>query len=132
MGFFWNRRKSDASADLTRALIESFSARLKSNEEMEAKREELSLRKLEIEAQYAEHLAKARIEEKNAQQDRRLKAREWGATGQQRFKAKRAAEAAKPVCPVCENSSSAHLTAADIQYHHAGHPDNFTPTFEWN
>ena len=127
MGWIFGRRKEGLITALERINLD----RLKANAESEIKREELAIKKLEIEAKYSKELTESKIAEKDAAQERRIKARAAGALGGAKWKAKREAMEA-PKCAVCDNSASAYLTAADIQYHHAGHPENFTPNFEWN
>jgi len=121
-----------AKLDILVRLEELATKRLEAEMNAESKRSEVELRKLEIEAQYAEHLAKGRIEELKAKEEMRRTRKEWGSKGQKAWREREAVKAATPACPVCANSQSAHLTAQDIAWHHAGHPDNFTMPMNWN
>lgn len=102
--------------------------RMKAQAEIDAKKQEFDLRKMELEAQYAEHLTKAKILESDARQERKIKAREYGVTGARVARARRQAEQALPECSVCKNPSSPALLASEIEWHHSGHPANFTPS----
>lgn len=120
----WFRRKPNVSLleTLERVSLDRWKAQM----EADTRRAELEVRKMELEAQYAEHLAEARIKEKAAADELRQKRKEVGKKFRdQQLEAKR--EGAKVQCRVCENDHDINLSTADIQYHHAGHPANFTP-----
>jgi hypothetical protein len=127
MGIF-NRGRNQ----LLTALLEVEAQRLKSNAELETKRQEVELRRYQLELENAESIAKARILDRDAAHERRMKAREYGLRGNAVAKAKRQAAENAPRCPVCEDDHSPNLSAQDIAWHHAGHPDNFTMPMGWN
>jgi hypothetical protein len=123
---WWSRRREQI--DAFRILAEDITKRQQIQAEADAKRAEFELRKLEIEAQYAEHLAKAKIAEKDAASERRQKARQYGREGHARRKENEANK--PPNCKLCANPNDLSLTPLDIEWHHAGHPANFQPTWQ--
>jgi len=123
---WWRRREQ---FDALKLLAEDIRERHRALSEAEAKRAEVEIRKIELEAQYAEHLAKARIAEKDAQAERRAKLRQWGKEGQARYREKLRNPDPIP-CKVCANQGDPTLTPPEIEWHHAGHPENFQPRWE--
>lgn len=121
----WFNREAKANVliELEKAQVE----RLKAQVEADKQRMELSLREKELELKYSEQITASKIADKKAREEIRIMRREAGMQG---AKARKEAKANQgPACAVCENDKSPHLTAYDIQWHHAGHPANFTPNF---
>jgi hypothetical protein len=105
-------------------LEELHNQRLESDRAIEAKRAEFEIKKLELEMTHAVELAEARKVEQDAKVERRKKAREYGLVGahNRKVKAEQAAQAVH--CAVCANPNSPALTAPEIDWHHAGHPQH--------
>lgn len=126
----WFRRSQD---ELLKSLLTLEQERVRVAADIEVKRQEIEMRKLTLEVEHAEQLAKARAIEMDAKQDRKIKNREAGLrSAASKASAKVRAAAENPPCPVCDDEHSPKLTAADIAWHHAGHPANFNMPLNWN
>jgi hypothetical protein len=89
------------------------------------KREELELRRLEIEVENAETLQKSRAAEALARAELKQKQREWGAIARERRREKALKREERPVegaenCVVCKTPGEFHSTA-ETAWHIAGH-----------
>lgn len=107
------------------ALLQSFlsleQARVSRAAQIDEKKAELEMRKLELEVEHAEQLASARNKQREFDENLRQKRREW--TAQARERRKQKLELAKQsdhgFCKVCMGDNS--MTAADIEWHYNGH-----------
>ena len=120
MGWF-SRRKTD-----TDRLVESIIAGELKRRELDAiaeqKRLDFELRKIEIETENLELIAKEKRNDAGFREELRAMRREAGRKSAVARAEKKAAAANEPVaCPVCRDPGSAGLTAAQIEYHHLGH-----------
>lgn len=108
--------KPDALMSLLATLTEASTERYKAQLEHDAKIEDLQLRKHELEVQNASSLAEARAIERKAKEELRERKREQANNWNSKHRQHSLRE-----CPVCTNSGSPTLTAAQIGWHHNGH-----------
>jgi len=133
---WWHRRSIEQKTldqQLLIALLEGEKARHAASVEVEKARAQVELRKLELEVENAEDLAKARNEEREFKAKLRVQQREWAQQARDRKKEKdvereRAAQPKLQNCPVCANASDPTLTAEMIMWHKNGHPDGRSHT----
>lgn len=125
--WWWRRRQADR--ELLSSLLEIERARMDARVRIETMRDEIELKKAELELSHIEQRTHAEIELQEAKEKLRKDRRESSRKARERLAERRAAMGPTALgflpngnCRVCLNGSDPSLSAGEIQWHHAGHP----------